>query len=86
MPAVLAAFESVMDRGVQEQRKMMLMLRLASRMEQILSDHREMIVWPTAIADEFERCTLKFCQLSTDLSQHFHARGEMLFGYTIKYH
>ena len=85
-PALLSAFQENMNHADQIQRQVALALKLVCRMEELVDENKEFYKWPQDVAQEFEKCTVTFCKLSTAVGNHLHVRGIMLFNYTIKYH
>lgn len=67
-------------------RRIVLILQMACQMEDIITDHMHLYVWPSNIVDIYQKAVRVFVQCNQSLAHDFHGDGLYLFHMTIKYH
>ena len=83
-PALLYAFEHLMDPTSQAQRQIRLGLIASIEMDTILDEAKEVFRLPNAVAERFIESTFQYLSLITALRNHF--QGILIFHVTIKAH
>ena len=83
---LLHVVDELLDMTSLTNRQIRLGLKLSVRMEEIIDEHVDDIVWPQAVCQEFYKAAQSFLMLQTALGRHFHPQGCMLFHTTIKSH
>jgi len=85
-PALLHVCEEALNDDNVQHKRMILGLKMAMKMDDILDNHVEDYKLPVGPAAEFEKCCWAFVQLNTALGHHFHAARICLFNHNIKFH
>lgn len=86
LPAVTFVFTHHMDRTNTQHKQVKLALEAACEMEALLDDHKDSYTLPPGAADTFAKAANSLVLLQTALGNYFHARGILLFNFTIKSH
>jgi len=82
----LRAFTKLMNPDDAQHKQVQLLLKLAVRLEKILSENKENYKLDEAAAADWQRTCQGFVQVNTQLGHFYHPRRIMLFHMTIKYH
>lgn len=85
-PALLECFVRYMNRDSKQHRQIKLMLELIVKIESILNEHASVFIFPDHVVSDFQKSCFAFVQLNTDLANHYHSEGKLLFHHTIKFH
>lgn len=86
---LLHLWRDVMDENERDHRVILRVLECSWEMESILLDNRDLLKYPTALADKLLEFALEYCQCVSFLCTEFHKRDGppgRFFNFTIKYH
>ena len=83
---LLYAFQILMAADNDQHKVVLLLLKLAVKIESIMEEHKDKYVLSPAVADDWKKTCNAFVLANAKLGHYFHPRKVMLFHYTIKFH
>ena len=84
--ALLYAFQKLMNPDDEQHKLVVVLLKLAVRMESIMEANKDEYVLSPAVAEDWKKSCQAFVLANTKLGHHYHPRHIMLFHFTIKFH
>ena len=84
--ALLCAFEKLMAPGDEQHKLVLLLLKLAARIESIMDVNKDEYVLSPVVAEDWKKTCQAFVLANAKLGHYYHPRKIMLFHFTIKFH